>query len=294
MSSSRYIRFTEVALSAIKASRLPRYSCKYSKKTYTQHQLLVLCLLKEHLHLDYRGFIELVEVMDSILRMLQLDTIPHFTTLHKFLQRISSLWLTLIQKRLVSSFYRRGETIPVVALDSSGLSSAYSSCYYSQRTGKTRKRFLKVSLAIDTHKQTILTSSITQHPTHDVALATSLLRQSHRIRKASCYVLDKGYDAEHIHCLIREELKADSLIPVRNRLRKNIRGRHRKQLVRAFDTQKYHRRNLVETAFSVIKRTLGENLKARKYRYQAKEIKIKLILYNLKRKSAGADGKDPR
>ncbi|MDG6219173.1 MAG: IS5/IS1182 family transposase, partial [Candidatus Thermoplasmatota archaeon] len=33
--------------------------------------------------------------------------------------------------------------------------------------------------------------------------------------------------------------------------------------------------------FSVLKRRFGENLKARIYWYQVKEIKIKLILYNL-------------
>jgi hypothetical protein len=40
---------------------------------------------------------------------------------------------------------------------------------------------------------------------------------------------------------------------------------------------------LVETVFSVLKRKFGEALKARKYRLQIKEIKIKVILYNLSR-----------
>jgi transposase len=44
---------------------------------------------------------------------------------------------------------------------------------------------------------------------------------------------------------------------------------------------RYHRRNLVETAFSVLKRKFGESLKARNYRNQIKELKIKLILYNI-------------
>ncbi|MDO9036298.1 MAG: hypothetical protein Q7U51_14000 [Methanoregula sp.] len=35
--------------------------------------------------------------------------------------------------------------------------------------------------------------------------------------------------------------------------------------------------------FSVLKRKFGESLKARKYRLQVKEIKIKVILYNLSR-----------
>jgi hypothetical protein len=40
---------------------------------------------------------------------------------------------------------------------------------------------------------------------------------------------------------------------------------------------------MVETVFSVLKRKFGESLKARKFRFQIKEIKIKVILYNLSR-----------
>jgi len=47
--------------------------------------------------------------------------------------------------------------------------------------------------------------------------------------------------------------------------------------------EKYHQRNKVETVFSILKRKVGESLKARKYRLQVKEIKIKVILYNLSR-----------
>jgi hypothetical protein len=48
-----------------------------------------------------------------------------------------------------------------------------------------------------------------------------------------------------------------------------------------FDDERYRERNKVETAFSVLKRRFGEELKARKYWYQVKEIKIKVILHNL-------------
>jgi len=44
---------------------------------------------------------------------------------------------------------------------------------------------------------------------------------------------------------------------------------------------KYHQRNKVETAFSVLKMRFGGSLKARKYRLQVKEIKIKVVVYNL-------------
>jgi hypothetical protein len=54
-------------------------------------------------------------------------------------------------------------------------------------------------------------------------------------------------------------------------------------MVKLFDSDQYHQRNKVETVFSVVKRKFGESLKARKYRLQVKEIKIKEILYNLSR-----------
>jgi hypothetical protein len=96
--------------------------------------------------------------------------------------------------------------------------------------------------------------------------------------------MDKGYDSEEIHKLIRDTLNSCSLIPVRNRKRKRITGYYRKQIALSSDEEKYHQRNKVETVFSVMKRMLGEALKARKYRLQIKEIKIKVVLYNLSRR----------
>src|SRR5271169_7178166 len=104
------------------------------------------------------------------------------------------------------------------------------------------------------------------------------------MRKSDCYVMDKGYDSEKIHSIIREEIKADSIIPVRERKRKEISGKYRKQLNLVFDRIKYNQRNIVETIFSVIKRKLGETLRGRKFSYQVEEIKIKLMVYNMNRK----------
>lgn len=54
-------------------------------------------------------------------------------------------------------------------------------------------------------------------------------------------------------------------------------------MVKEFDEELYHNRNLVETMFSVIKRKYGEEVKARKYWNQVKEIKMKLIVQKLGR-----------
>jgi hypothetical protein len=135
----------------------------------------------------------------------------------------------------------------------------------------------------DTDQQIITGLKISQHPVHDIPQAEKLLKQAHRTRQSDLYGMDKGYDSEDIHELIRDVLGSCSLIPIRIRKRKQISGYYRRQNAQSFDEKTYHQRNKVETVFSVMKRKFGESLKARKYHLQIKEIKIKAIHYNLSR-----------
>jgi hypothetical protein len=217
--------------------------------------------------------------MDTIQSRLGISRIPHFTTLSKFSMRISSTILTQILKQGSIFAYRENGRVPIIAIDSTGFPTEYFSYYYLMRTDKTRKDFLKISLAVDTKKQTILGSKITKSRQHDTKHARPLLRNT--VKKAECYVLDRGYDSEQIHLQIRTDLKAKSIIPIRDWKADYVKGEFRKEMAENFDRKRYGQRNKVETVFSVMKRRFGDEIRSRLYRSQVKELKLKCIVYSV-------------
>jgi hypothetical protein len=164
-------------------------------------------LFKDFRNQHYREFTEGVEDMESVQELVGLSTVPHFTTHQKFLCRIKTLYLRITFRKTVNLFYTLDENIPITAIDSSGFTSGYCSHYFSERTGKIRKHFLKTSISVDTNRQIITGFVASNSRVHDTRHAKKLLRHCYKTRKSDCYVMDKGYDSEAIHRLIREDLQ---------------------------------------------------------------------------------------
>jgi hypothetical protein len=95
--------------------------------------------------------------------------------------------------------------------------------------------------------------------------------------------MDKGYDSEAIHRLIREDLHADSIIPIRSWKNNVVGGTYRQEMALQFDDVRYRKRQLVENKFSVLKRKFSGDLKARRFSIQLKEIASKMIICNIHR-----------
>ena len=185
--------------------------------------------------------------MERIQELLVLSIVPHFTTLQKFLCRIKSLYLRFTFRKTLNLFYSDDGTIPITAIDSSGFTSGYCSHYYSARTGKIRKHFLKTSISVDTDQQAITGFVASNSRVHDTRHAQKLLRQCHKIRKSDCYVMDKGYDSEELHRLIREDLQGESIIPIRSWNNETISGKYRQEMARQFDNENMGNVNSLKT-----------------------------------------------
>ncbi len=115
--------------------------------------------------------------------------------------------------------------IYITAIDATVFTSSYTSYYYSSRSGKLQRSFLKTSRSVDLDKKGALVWEISHKTCHEIKHTNALVRQSNRIRKSQCYVMDKIYNSEKIHSLIREEIKSDSI----THLRKKEKERERKR-----------------------------------------------------------------
>src|SRR5271157_804146 len=256
-SNQKHISFLTITMNVIKAAKVPVYRTKFSKHEYNQHQLLSLVIFKEYLGVKYRQLQDILGLIGEIKPILGFSRIPHYSTLCKFSHRISSKLISQVLLKITTLFYRSSGRISTIAIDSTGFTSSYFSYYYSIRAQKKRKEFLKVSLAIDTQKQTILALKITKNRQHDTKHVKSLLRSASRVKLADYYVLDRGYDSEAIHRQIREEIHAISYIPIRNWNASYVSGMFRQEMAQKFDRGIYGQRNLAETVFSVVKRKFG-------------------------------------
>src|SRR5207247_3544482 len=93
------------------------------------------------------------------------------------------------------------------------------------------------------------------------------------------------YDSEKSHEMLRDEPHALSIIPARYEDVSiwRTRGRYRKEMKRGYSKKTYHQRSKDETIFSVIKRTMGDEVRSIAVKGQNNEMRLKIIAYNAAR-----------
>lgn len=281
---------------AIAQKALPTYSCEKSNHIYTQPQLFALLILKQFFQEDYRGIVEVINDFSDIKKVLELEIIPHYTTLQKASKRLLSskkvqkLLKTTIQAAQHIELLKKKSNIS--ALDSTGMESGHTSRYFVKRRERgqkniyqttTYKRFPKLALGCDCESHIITGLLTSKGPSVDVIHFKKLLLQSHNNFPIETITADAGYDSESNHEYAREKLGIESIInPKAGRPTTKLpSGKYRREMVKNFDNQKYGQRWQSETVMSMLKRNLSESILAKKYWSQCREMALKVLTHNI-------------
>jgi hypothetical protein len=297
-----FIKFAKNILKALKIRQVRLYGSKFSKKTYTLHQHIVLLSIREYRNgIGYERFCKELPDYVALIEFLGLDTIPHFTTLQKVSQRLKGK----LMDSIILGFARKAKFR--AGIDSTGLSLQHSTYYYEQRLehfrkakkkkpGRPRKRRRKkhqyTSIFADLDKQLILSTKLLRGKKSDKKMMEPTMNKAKEVfDKVISNDADRGYDAEYNHRYIKEELSAEDYIklvnkevPVHrtsgeNRKRVKIRDRNKRGRPR-----KNHR-NKIEGMIFVLKKVCGEHLTAMNASNQRQQTRFRVIAYNAYRKS---------
>jgi len=240
-----------------------------------------MLVLRQYESKSYEGMVEWLEVTTEIVQTLGLRAIPHYTTLQKAAARLSDILLHVAIGRFI------GIVCPdkiFGGADATGFENRHCTPYYSYRCS-LRRSYTKMSAGSDMKSQIICAVVIQHHPiSHDIKHFPKLFSQMLDVVAMNVMVLDKGYDSEPIHKMIRDE-NVLSMIPVRDRdgMISRTTGRYRKSMRREFDESLYHQRNKCETVFSVIKRKFGSEIKSYNDTMKTKELLYRVLAYNCHR-----------
>ena len=282
------VRFARLALEVSEAV-LPRQRTKFSKRLYTQPQLLaVLCLMRFEDWTFREAEVRLSEHAE-LRAALKLNSVPDYTTLYRFLTRLREEDVARVLREIVRRVPGRWESRATVAVDATGLAQSAVSTFFVRRMYHHTQQplpwrhWLKWLAVVDVDRQLILAQSARQAPWNDCANLPSLVAEAHQHTPVGCVLADAEFDSERNHTFCRQQLKADSIIPAkRGKKTWKIQG-VRAQMRANFPSTKYTRRSLIETVFSVAKRKLSCRAPGRTVATQTQQALLLGVTYNLYR-----------
>jgi hypothetical protein len=237
----------------------PRWLHRFGPKTYEFLEHLQALLIKAYCRCSYRRVCQLFNLLGI--------KCPSKSALQYTAAKLNSDFWQRVLKATSSIPY-------LVAIDSTGLSRANPSYHYLNRIdGKLPRVPIKLSTAFDTRKKKFCSAKIRVLPAHDIKDAKFLLQNSN----PKIAVADKGYSSEELFRFAHEN-RIVLMIPAKKNAR---RGRFRKKMAKQFRLRTYHRRELIESSNSAIKRKFGASVSSKTVRTIRTEVYLRLICHNL-------------
>ena len=245
--------------------------------TYSDSMMIPMALLHTALYLPYR---QLEGLMRSLSRVIPELDVPDYSTLSR---RIKEVPLEI-------------EKIPegdiVVAMDPTGWKVTNRGEWMREKW-KRKRGWIKVHIVVDVKSKRLLGMEITDERVmdHNKEVVRSLLDQAEANSGGVAVAMgDGGFDTKEMF----DELEGRGIVPV-IRLRRNAstrsRGcpsrakivRERKKLGEDAWKKKYGygKRWAAEGFFSGVKRVMGEGVRASSREGMEREVKMKMIFYNM-------------
>ena len=238
---------------------------------FADFALVSLHCLRIYLDESYRNALDLLSEMPHILAEIGLEEVdlPDHSTLVKAFDRFQmKIWRVLL--RLSAHLH---DLSGRAAIDATFFDRENASKHYCRRTNY-RVQTLKTTALVDTSSQAILDVHCTTEKRHDTHLGWQLAcRNAGELRSLAA---DKGYDWQRL----RDKLREEGVRPlIKHREFRPIDHAHNARI----DESLYGQRALSETVFSVIKRTLGDAVRARSWYREFREVVLMCTVYNIKR-----------
>jgi len=266
-------------------AQIPLFGHKHSQKTFTSHQLFKLLVYKSFLGLDYRRFEDHLKT-SKIPEYLEMNRIPHFTTLQKFAKRQN---IQNLEKMLLKCVGLHNNKITNTGFDATGFTLSHASKHYEKRLTQfgqkpiRKKDFLKANIFFDLDNLMILGIKMRKKARHDLIDMTSIWNKVKHLIFTNVFA-DKAYDANWFHKMIFDSGKISKIhirqedIPIHRTT-----GEFRKRIKRHQKNSQKGIRSLCETINSMIKKIFGSVIRARNWLTQKIELMFKVIAFNLER-----------
>ena len=283
--------FARIALQVAKAV-LPRYRSRFSKHQFNQPQLLaVLCLMRYEDWTFREAEVRLSEHCE-LRQALGLGSVPDFTTLYRFLQRLDDVTIDRAVGETVRRWrgtHKKGRRRARVAVDATGLAQGAVSTFFVRRMHHHGQKplpwrhWLKWVVVADLDQQFLLSQIARRGPWNDCANLPAVVPAASEQTRVGLVLADTEFDSERNHTYIRRELGAQSVIPAK-RGKKTWRSHGvRAQMRREFPRRVYRRRALIESLFSSVKRKLSARAPGRSLRMQKRQALPLGLSFNLYR-----------
>ena len=269
-------RMIDIGFTVCKRAGIPFYWSKYSKKSYTIHQHLLIVVLSEYFGMSIERTLEMIREDRYIRSLLKLRSVPHKSTISRFKKRVKEGWFALLFRKINDMLGKgRGRC----AVDSTGLRISKRSFYYTKRIGKEIKirECLKLHVVMDIDTRIILSANVTRFRVNDSKMFIPLLENVEKIREVYA---DRGYDSKrNIEYVLGRG--GAPYIAVRKNAVRGVRKRILKEMDKKEWKKKYGMRNRIESAFHAIKTRYGEYVFARTFVTGKIQSLFKILAYNI-------------